>query len=316
MSRRSAAPSDIGKYLYWSDRAVQTIAQDNGIELVGRGRWTLGLNWKVFQASVASRERTTRNRLEEARRLEKKIADAAIQDFDTPPPAAFVKGVGSVSFARFAEWHGRREGAIMHTRACSAHGQRVDICLFGSMDNVSGFGPYDDFTAGWTSSAAPAIGELLESKGTRNTSQWDDDQSRSVEALKIVLHQGSAGIAEDHADGPEARGFTIGHSGDCQFFAEIYTDVVLDPQRWNFKDDLVGTQRIMVGRPVWIRSMSPAAVVRYAELRNASERTRWRRLRRLHLLPRRHPVAIGLSVEHQIQDAIVRQQDRKRDPLP
>jgi hypothetical protein len=40
---------------------------------------------------------------------------------------------------------------------------------------------------GWTSSAWYAIEELLFSHGTKNTSEWDDDESIAVAAMQIAL---------------------------------------------------------------------------------------------------------------------------------
>ncbi|MGW4995402.1 hypothetical protein ACWEQ3_48920 [Streptomyces mirabilis] len=232
----------IGKFMYWSDRAIGIVAEENGIELQGQRRWTVGLNWKVLQASFAGRERTARNRLAEARRLVKEIGNAAIEDFDTPPPAVFVKGVGTVSFAKFREFrYANNDAALLHIQTRSARGRRVDLCLFGSMDGVRGFGPHDDFERGWTSSAASAIEELLASRGQENTSQWDDEESRA------------------------------------------------DPQRWNLDGELAGAERIIVGRPLWVRSMSPAAIVRYAELRNGPGWARWWWLHRMRRRLQRRP---------------------------
>ncbi|MFF4531890.1 DUF7019 family protein [Streptomyces sp. NPDC001407] len=278
----------IGRYLYWSDRAVRRIAEDNGIDLARRGRWTVGLNWHVFQASRAGGERLTRNRLGEAQQVEKALHAAVVEDFVAPPPAAFVKGTGKVSFSRFIHRYAKGPAALLHIRTHSATGQRVDICLFGGMDNVAGFGPWDDFEDGWTPSSAPAIEELLRTRGRENTYLQDDEQYRSSEALKIALQQGHTGPDTDY-ERPETRGFTMGHNGDCTFFAEVYTDVALDPNRWRFQDDdpLTGADRIIVGRPLWVRTVYPEATVRYPDLRNGPGWTRWWRLRRW--MPRRSP---------------------------
>jgi hypothetical protein len=96
-----SSDSGIGKYLYWSDRAVRTVAEDNGIELNGRRRWNLRLAVQGIQAGRASQERTTRNRLEESRRIKTSIGSAAVEGFGSPPPALFTKGVGKISFSEF-----------------------------------------------------------------------------------------------------------------------------------------------------------------------------------------------------------------------
>ncbi|WP_371675425.1 hypothetical protein [Streptomyces sp. NBC_01276] len=285
-----AARHEVGRYLYWSDRAVRQVAEENGIELTGRRAWTFGLSLIGLQGGIGPRQRVTRNRLEEARRLERHLGSAATESLDLEPPASYVKGVGKVEFAEFAAWH-TRGAAVMHVQLRNVHGRRVDLCLFGSKDNVRGFGPSDGFVDGWTSSAAPAVEELLRTRGRRNTSQWDDPQSRSVEALEIALDQGFSSTTE-HRGHPETRGFTMGHGGHCEFVAEIYTDVVLDPTRWNLDGESAGAERIMVGRPLWIRTMTPDAVVRYTDLRNGPGWARRRRLRPLRSLSRRPQTGI------------------------
>ncbi|MFE6488661.1 hypothetical protein ACFVGN_37815 [Streptomyces sp. NPDC057757] len=287
-----AAPYEVGRYVYWSDRAVQRVAEENGIELAGRRSWSFGLSLIGLQGGFGSKQRMTRNRLEEARRVLRHIGSAATESLDTEPEAAYVRGVGKVEFAEFAAWH-TQDAALVHVQVRNVHGQRIDLCLFGSMDNLRGFGPSDGFADGWTSSAAPAVEELLRTRGRQNTSQWNCQESRSVEALKIVLDQGFSSASGEHAGRPETRGFTIGHAGHCEFFAEIYTDVVLDPARWNLDGESAGAERIMVGRPLWIRTMTLDAVVRYAELRNGPGWSRRRWLRPLRALTRRRRTDIS-----------------------
>ncbi|MFF2508760.1 hypothetical protein ACFVTY_36150 [Streptomyces sp. NPDC058067] len=150
------------------------------------------------------------------------------------------------------------------------------------MDCVRGFGPWDDFEDGWTSSEMPAIEELLRAEGTAGTSWVEDEQYFSLEALKIALCQGSTGTHEEHADHPQTRGFTVGHHETCSVFAEVYSDVVLDPQRWNHHsgDPLAGADRIIVGRPLWVRTRHPDTAIRYADLRTGARRpARWWRHR-------------------------------------
>lgn len=146
--------------------------------------------------------------------------------------------------------------------------------MFGSLANVKGFNPSDAREVGWISSAAPAIEELLESHGTRNTSQWDDDESIAVEALRIALEQGITRDSSVHQGRPETRGFTLGHAGACEFVLQVYKDVPLNQRRWNHRGSLEGADRILIGAPLWVRSMSPDAVVRYTELRAGVSRRR------------------------------------------
>ncbi|MHA6764045.1 hypothetical protein [Streptacidiphilus sp. PAMC 29251] len=281
--------NSLGRFLYWSERAVRQFAEDNGVELEARLKRQVSVSVPgIAQAVVGNSDRRTRDLLEETRRIEKKIGADALKVLDRPPPAAFVKAVGRVNFAEFHGSYAHNKGALVHLKTHSDTGQRVDLCLFGSMDNVRGYGKLDHFVDGWFSSAWYAIEELLNSHGQRNTSQWDDSESRSVEALKIALEHGTSRATQ--AGRPETRGFTVGHAEDCELMAEVYTDVILTPSRWNWTSqdgELAEAQRIIVGRPLWVRTATPEAVVRYAELRNGPYWARWSRLMKVDRFVRR-----------------------------
>jgi hypothetical protein len=265
----------LGRFLYWSERAVRQFAEDNGVELAARLKGQVSLSVPgIAQAAVGNSDRSTRDRLEETRRIEKRMGADALKALDAPPPADFVKAVGRVNFAAFDGSYANNKGVLVHLQTHSDAGQRVDLCLFGSMDNVRGYGALDHFADGWFSSAWCAIEELLNSRGRHNASQWGDEESRSIEALRIALEHGTSPATR--AGRPETRGFTVGHAEDCELMAEVYTDVVLTPSRWTRLDgQLAGAQRIIVGRPLWVRTASPEAVVRYAELRNGPYWARW-----------------------------------------
>ncbi|MGA5431946.1 hypothetical protein ACPCIZ_04340 [Streptomyces cellulosae] len=259
-----------GSYLYWSDRRAVEIASDNGINLSSRLNWTLKAAPQGIGAEVANRDRPDLTRREKARKIEKGIGAEAVTTFDSPPPARFAKGVGQVHIARFTGGPERDKGAMFHTRTTSGSGQQVDLVLFGSMDNFPGrtLRPSDAPEAGWFSSAWYAIAELVESRGTRNTSQWDDPESLSVEALNIALNQGNTGDPADHEGRPWTRGYTLAHADNSEWFAQIYTDVVLTEGRWRLSGNMAGAQRILVGAPVWVRTASPTSVTRYAQLQD------------------------------------------------
>ncbi|MEU7260584.1 hypothetical protein AB0B21_32950 [Streptomyces rimosus] len=204
------------------------------------------------QGSIASREAVTRNRLGEARHLVKALGTAAVEDLATAaPPIGFVRGLGTVTFARLDNRcaAATKGGVVLHTQLHSRTGQRVDLCPFGSMDHISGFALYDNFSPGWSSSAEPAVHELLRRRGTHHI--WFGEEDLAYKALQIALCQGVTGSDEEHAGRPESRGFTLGECGGCEFFAEVYTDVVLSPGRRRFRGGhlLSGTERIMVGHP-------------------------------------------------------------------
>lgn len=191
----------------------------------------------------------------------------------SPPPAAFVKGVGPVSISEFAGTTRQHPAVVVHVQTVSTSGRRIDICLFGSVDNLRGFETHDGFHDGWTSSAARAIDELLSSRGKRSTWQWDE-QALAVEAVRLAECQGMTGHWVDHADQPETCGYTIGHARECQYMAQVYSDVVLDPGRWDLATEMPGADRIIISRPLWVRTMNGAAIVRYADLRKTAGRKR------------------------------------------
>jgi hypothetical protein len=255
--------------LYWSERRVTEIASDNGIKLGGQLNWTLKAAPQGIGAEVGNRNRADLTRREKAGKIEKVIGAQAASFLDSPPPARFAKGVGQVHIAKFIGGPERDKGAMFHTRTTSSAGQQVDLVLFGSTDNFPGriLRPADAPEAGWYSSAWYAIAELLESRGTRNTSQWDDPELLSIEALNIALNQGSTGTEQDHEGSPWTRGYTLGHADGSEWFAQIYTDVVLAESRRNLSGNMTGAQRIIVGAPVWIRTADPASLIRYAQMR-------------------------------------------------
>jgi len=255
----------IGRYAYWSDRRIRSIALDNGIALERRLRWTARFPAIRFLPSVEfGQEARTLRRAEVASRIEAAIGDEAVEDFVTPPPVRFAKGKGRVSFAQFIGVLSANEGAVLHASVRSSTGQRVEVCLFGSLDNMAGYvGASDRTESGWASSAAPAIELFLTSHGTVNASQWDDPESISVEAMKIARYQGITGHMVDEGK-PWTRGFTLSHTDDSEWFAEIYSDVVLDKNRWDLDEEV---DRIIIGAPIWVRTARPLAVTRYRDLR-------------------------------------------------
>ncbi|MGW7405665.1 hypothetical protein ACWGI9_18320 [Streptomyces sp. NPDC054833] len=200
---------DAGSYLYWSDRRVDEIASDNGVTWERRLNWTFTAAVQGIGAEVGNRERASFTRREKARKIEKLIGNKAVSAFNTPPPARFAKGLGQVNVARFIGGPEQDKGAMLHIRTSSVEGRQVDLVLFGSLDNFPGrpFRPSDAPDSGWFSSAWLAVAELIESRGTRNTSQWDDPESLAVEALHIALNQGSESPGTDQE--PWTRGFTL-----------------------------------------------------------------------------------------------------------
>ncbi|MFF4101773.1 hypothetical protein [Streptomyces sp. NPDC001903] len=227
---------------------------------------------------LAGSEVRERSRRQVADRLAAATRRQTAVTYQEPQPVLFATGVGAVAFSAFTDGPARDKGVVLHTRTRSTDGRRVDLCLFGSLDNTLDFRP-GEALEGSSSSAWYAVAELLESRGRRNTSQWDD-HGLAVEALKIALNDRERAENPDHDDAPWTRPLALGRAVDAEWFAVIYSDITLDPARWHLdRTGLAGTRRIIVGAPVWVRSASPDALVRYAEGRRSApgRRPRWRR---------------------------------------
>lgn len=261
----------VSRYAYWADRRIRAIAADNGISLDRRTSWKAKLGNIPFIGGMEfAQAARTLGRAEAAARIERAIGARGVQDFVTPPKVDYAKGVGRIEFAQLAGGYGRKDGAVMHISTRSSTGVRVDVCLFGSLDNMADYaGASDKPPEGWTSSAAEAIELYIQSRGTVNNSQWDDPEALALEALKIATEQGMTGHWEEHDGKPWTRGFTLGRAKESEWFAEIYEDVVLDKTRWTFRpnDTGYGVDRILIGAPLWIRTPSLQAVTRYQDVR-------------------------------------------------
>lgn len=89
----------LGRCLYWSERGVRQFAEDNGVELETHAKRQVSLSVPGISAVLANGDRKTRDRLEETRRIEKKLGAKALRALDVAPPTAFLKVVGRVNFA-------------------------------------------------------------------------------------------------------------------------------------------------------------------------------------------------------------------------
>ena len=241
----------VRRYSYWSDRRVRSIAADNSINL--DRRWRLGLKTPglgVAPQAELTEEHTALQRHEVSIRVERAIGQLAVQDFVTPPRAAFVKGHGPVTFAAYTRWDpdsdGQTKAVIIHTRTVSSNGCRVEICLFGSIENCADYlpGPGADAPM-WSSSSTWAIEEFIANRGAVKAQIYDDDESIAVEVVRVFNNEGMTGK------------YVFKRIASAEWFAEVYHDVELGKERWDqrpSRDWPHPVDRIVIGAPLWVRS--------------------------------------------------------------
>ncbi|MGW3936273.1 hypothetical protein [Streptomyces phaeochromogenes] len=257
-----------GRFVYWSDRLIEEVTDSNGVRLDSPVKSAVKLGVGGVGLELSGQDREKKTSFEIAKKVMRKLGNDLVSDLDTLGPLRFVRGEGTVEVAKF-QWWGYtgdpevlRETCVVHARTVSKRGRRVDLCLFGSIKNLRGYVTTEDEVEGWTSSAAPAIGELISSRGATNSDGYDDE-SLAVEALKIALYQGIYTNESEHEGRPETRAFTIGGADSCEYAALIYKDVALTRSRWNHDLDMRGADRILIGAPIWVRTSQPETIRHY-----------------------------------------------------
>ena len=242
----------VRRYSYWSDRRVRDIAADNNIDL--DRRWQLGFKTPalgLLPRAEVTKERRAVQRHEVALRVERAIGQIAVDDFVTPPPAAFIKGSSDVTFAAYTRWYGekkesKRKAVMIHTRTKSSNGCRVEICFFASIENCAGYLSGSEVEAPmWSSSSTGIIEEFIANRGKRTADLYDDDESIAVEILRTINNQGMT------------DNYVFKRIVSAEWFAEVYHDVELDKDRWNLRPGVdlpEPVDRVVIGAPLWVRS--------------------------------------------------------------
>ncbi|MEU1447423.1 hypothetical protein ACFWBS_38350 [Streptomyces mirabilis] len=251
-----------GRIVYWSQRLVEEVIDSNGIRVDPRLKSVVKVGAGGAGVELSGHERNKVTRFEIMKKVSKKLGNELVSDLDTPGPLHFLQGQGRADVTEFQRWgpvtdHSfRQETCLVHVRTISRRGRRVDLCLFGSLGNLTGYTAPEGQVTGWTSSAAPAIEELVATRGARFP-RFYDDESVAVEALKVALYQGAHADLSDHPGRPETRAYTIAGIESCQYAAVVYKDVTLTPGRWDFRHEpeMNGAERILVGAPLWLRAI-------------------------------------------------------------
>ena len=158
----------------------------------------------------------------------------------------FAKGRGPLTIASYKPWYSKKKAVIAHTRTVGSDGCRVEVVLFGSLENCAGYlAGAKSASPGWSSSSTRDIERFIKSRATVNGGQYDDDESIAVEILRTVHNQGMVSK------------YVFERSDSAEWFAEVFHDVVLDKDRWNLApghDVPEPFDRIVIGAPLWIRT--------------------------------------------------------------
>ncbi|MGW1132408.1 hypothetical protein [Streptomyces griseoluteus] len=268
-------PKRVGRYVYWSERLVREVIDDNGVQLDARVKASLKLGVAGGGLDLAGRDRE-KTTFEVAEKLKRKLRRSVVSDFDTAGPLQLVQGTSWVEVSEFRRWgHPRhrlgQRTAVIHARTDTREGRRVDLCLFGGLKNLRGYNvPEDEPVGGWTSSAAPAIEELIASRGaTPGEEEGEvssfDEEYLAVDTLQVALSQGIYVHPDDHMGRPETRAFTVMGFEASEYVALIYRDVSLTPGRWDLQHDqeMMGASRILIGAPLWLRTTRPGSIRTY-----------------------------------------------------
>jgi hypothetical protein len=249
----------VRKYAYWSNRPIEAFSGNNDLGIYKRGwKFTLGIP-KLLTFEV-NKDRRSKPKDQIAKSTLDFLGSSAVEDFAKSSRIEIAKGRRSVEFARYSGGH---NGVVTYTQVTTSIGERVGVCLFGSLDNMADWaGAKDDFPAGWSSSAWYAIRDLLRSRGVVKDSQWDDDEQLSVEVLKVATEQGKT--PRSVPGEPWTRGYTLCRADDAEWVAEIFMDTRLTPGRWS--DLPASVDRILTGALMWVRT-GPDSITRYSKLR-------------------------------------------------
>ena len=86
--------SSVRRYLYWSERRIREVAENNDIDLTPRWSWTLrSPSLPVIPQVEAARQRQNLSRHAVATKMESVIGLHAVSDFVTPPKVTFARAV-------------------------------------------------------------------------------------------------------------------------------------------------------------------------------------------------------------------------------
>ncbi|MFD4257686.1 DUF7019 family protein [Streptomyces sp. NPDC058534] len=253
------------KFLYWSNRRVQMVAGDNGVGVGPAARWTMGVNLGILNGQLQASESLNSGRARLADRVTRALADETEVSFARPPAATWTRGLGPVHFSTFVGMGTGPNAVVLHTRAKDPDGRQVDICLFGSKEHLRPFQVTEVYDDSHSSSEASAVMDLIRRRGTPGdpTTGDDDLQYLAREALKIAAHYEDCPTNRDE---PYLARLRMNEAASCEWFAEVYLDLILSRDRWRPDERSAAWHRIVIGAPLWVRTTTSKDVRRHERL--------------------------------------------------
>lgn len=253
------------KFLYWSNRRIQMVADDNGVGVGPAARWTMGFNFGVLNGQLQASEALNSNRARLAGAVMRALTHETEVSFTRPPAAAWARGLGPVHFSTFV---GRGTGptaVVLHTRTQDPDGRQVDICLFGSKEHIRPFHVTEVYDDGHSSSEASAVMDLIRRRGAPGDPTTGDDDLQYLvrEAVKIAAHYEDCPTNRDE---PYLARLRMNGAASCEWFAEVYLDLLLDRDRWRTDERSAAWHRIVIGAPLWVRTTTSKDIRRHERL--------------------------------------------------
>lgn len=272
------------KYLYWSERRIARLEEDNSLNARLRKSVTVESPSLPGTPKVSGEfDQRPPTRKERAARIEAALGEELVRSFNTPD-CRFAAGSGSIIFSQF-ENVPENDRTVIFSKVQGADGSLIGIALFGSMSNYIEFlqNAQAPLQHGWTSSAAPSVFRFLQNR--QSGTSWDNSpEYLAREAIKIADGQGIAGDANRPATwSPTNRGFTFGDvQNDAEWAAEIYLDYHFTAEQRPIEGEY---DRVLIGAPLWVRTPYIGSLRVFDELerlgearRGLEQRVWWRRI--------------------------------------
>jgi hypothetical protein len=230
MSKRPAY-----QYHYWSKRLTAKLSDELSINRRARWRWNLSGRLPVVGVGIEAQQQDYSLGVDEtAAKLESSRFLMPFTELSSPQRTPYYLCGVSRQMKLMRSLVG---DAATYATSAASDGSVTHLCLYGSIDNFIGYkaAPRE---AEWSASSWPAIHDLLSASSAYTG--WNDE-ARAFEAVKW-MHENK-----------ENSPVTFAELESADWSALIYLDVATTPDRWITSRKATG--RILVGAPLWIRTL-------------------------------------------------------------